>query len=294
VAPVVTLGPNHAVHVAYYDLGTDARDYESLEGPVWEGTWQVVVANSFDGGAHFDPGVVAEPEVVPYERVLVIFTMPPVALAAGGDRLCMAWGDSRNGDADVLARCSRDQGRTWQPTRRVNDDPVANGLWQYLPRLGIAPNGRIDAVFYDRRDDGQNLNNDVSYAFSNDGGRTFSPRLKLTTTGSSSTLIGQQYAIPAAGDAHDFGFRIALLSENDHLFAAWADTSHSAPGTMSQDIVATTVTPPGSGRSLFVLGAVVVALMAALGGAIALVRRGRKPGDPSPVADQDAPATVDA
>lgn len=282
VAPVLALGPEHAVHVAYYDLGDDVRDYQGLDGPVWEGTWQLALISSFDGGRNFGAGVVVEPEVVPHERVMVIFTMPPAALAAGGNRICLSWTDARNGDADVLARCSRDRGRTFPAPVRVNDDPIADGLWQYLPRLGIAPDGRIDAVFYDRRDDPQNVNNDVSYAFSKDGGGTFSARLKLTTTGSSSSMIGQQYAVPSAGDRYDFGFRIALLSRTDKLFTAWADTNHSAAGTKAQDILATTVYPPDGGGGWAIKGGMTIGIVAVVAGTVVLARRRRSSAGPAP------------
>lgn len=245
VAPAIALGPNHAVYVSYYDLRDDARDYEGLEGPVWDGTWQLVLRSSSDGGNRFAAESIVEPAVVPYERVMVIFTMPPAALAVQKDKVCMAWTDARNGDADILARCSRNRGQTWSAPVRVNDDPVGTGLGQYLPRIGIAPNGRVDVVFYDRRDDPQNVRNDVAYAFSRNGGRSYSPRLKLTPTGSSSSLIGQQYDVPSAGDRYDFGFRIALLSRDSKIFMAWADTHLSAPGTMSQDIIGTIVRPTG-------------------------------------------------
>ncbi len=281
VAPTLALGPDQAVHVGYYDLGDDARDYQGLDGPVWEGTWELVLNSSFDGGTRFGPATVVEPEVVPHERVMVIFTMPPAALAVGNDRVCMAWTDAREGDADVLARCSADRGRSWAKAVRVNDDPAASGPWQYLPRLGISPGGRIDAVFYDRRDDPQNLNNDVSYAYSADGGLTFSPRLKLTTTGSSSSLIGQQYAVPSAGDRYDFGFRVALLSRQDDVFTAWADTHLSAPGTMAQDIIATTVDPPEAGSEWPVRGRILGAAVLAVIAVTVWLRR-RRSTDPWP------------
>ena len=274
VAPALALGPDHAVHVGYYDLGDDARDYQGLEGPTWEGTWELVVTSSFDGGASFGPGVVAEPGVVPHERVMVIFTMPPAALVAGGKRVCVAWTDARNGDADVLARCSPDRGRTWQPERRVNDDPVSNGLWQYMPALAMSPGGRLDAIYFDRRDDQQNLSNDVTYTYSRDGGRSFSSPVRLTTTGKSLTLIGQQYAVPSAGDRFDFGFRITLRSTDGGVFAAWTDTHDSPADTKAQDIFATTVTPPAAGSPLAIAAAAAAAVL--LVGAAGLVVRRRR------------------
>lgn len=280
VAPALTLGANGAVIVAYYDLLDDARDYQGLEGPTWEGTWELVVARSADRGQTFGPGVVAEAEVVPHERVMVIFTMAPPALVAGGDRVCVAWTDARNGDADVLARCSSNKGQEWGPASRVNEDPLGNGLWQYMPRLAMAPGGRLDVVYLDRRDDQQNLNNDTSYSYSRDGGRTFAPATRLTTTGKSLTLIGQQYAVPSAGERFDFGFRIALLSRDDEALAAWTDTHNSAPTTMAQDIFATTVKPPASeGLSLPRIGVVVALSIAAAMVAVAWGRRRRESGE---------------
>lgn len=241
VGPALTLGPGHAVNVAYYDVQDDVRDYQGLKGPAWEGTWSLVVARSLDGGRRFEQSTVADTEVRPPERVMVIFTMAPPALVSQGDRLCLAWGDGRLGDPDVFVRCSANSGRTWARAQRVNDDKVGNGRWQYLPHLAMGPRGRLDVVFYDRRDDPQNLNNDVSYSFSTDGGKTFARNVRLNTEGSSFSLIGQQYAIPSAEGMYDFGVRTAVLSRGNRVLAAWADTHNSVPPTTAQDVFATEV-----------------------------------------------------
>lgn len=270
VAPSLAVGPDHTVYVAYYDLLDDARDYQGLDGPVWDGPWQLVLATIGPGDGHVGLRSVVEPSVTPHERVMVIFTMPPAALAVRGSKVCLGWTDARLGDADVMVRCSHDGGQRWSEAVRVNHDPPASGLWQYLPAVGISPHGRVDVVYYDRRDDPQNVLNNVSYSFSTDLGRTFSGRLKLTPTGSSSSLIGQQYAVPSAGDRYDFGFRFALLSRGGDLFTAWADTHLSAPGTMAQDVIGTVVHPPRPSRNWLLLvwialmGAALVALIASL------------------------------
>lgn len=90
VAPAVALGPDHAVHVAYYDLGRDAIDYRGLEGPTWTGTWSLVISSSIDGAENFERGVVVDDQVTPNERVMLVFTMPPPTLAAGDNQLCAA------------------------------------------------------------------------------------------------------------------------------------------------------------------------------------------------------------
>lgn len=226
IAPAVALGADHALHVLYYDLQDDARDYQGLDGPTWEGTWSLVLATSSNAGRTFDAGMVVEEEIVPPERVLLIFTMAPPAVAADhSGRVYAAWHDARNGDWDVFIRASTDGGRTWRGIQRLNDTPEADGRHQYLVRLAVAPEGRLDAIFYDRRGDPENLRADVYSTSSNDGGRRFSPNLKLTSA-PSDARIGVKYPVPATGVV-EFGSRLGLVSSDYKVSAAWTDTRNS-------------------------------------------------------------------
>ncbi len=274
VAPALALGPDHSVNVAYYDLKDDAVDYQGLEGAIWGGTWSVLLSISTNGGQAFGPSVVVDDAISPPERVMLIFTMAPPSLVAAEGRTCLAWADARNGDPDVLLRCSNDAGATWSMPVRVNDDPVGNGKRQYLPRLAMAPTGRLDAVFYDRRVDRENLLNHVYYTFSADGGKTFSPNTALTRYPSNSQ-IGQQYTGPAAEGQFEIGNRLGLLAEPDGALAAWADTRNHFPMTTGQDVFTARIALPAVddqpvaarllGIALLVVGLVMVAT--ALGGA---------------------------
>ncbi len=258
VAPALVLGPDHSLHVAYYDLQDDVRDYKGLEGPVWEGNWSVILSSSADGGQRFSRGVVIDDAVVPSERVMLIFTMPPPALVAHGELVCAGWTDARFGDPDVLVRCSADLGQTWEELRRLNDDPVGNGYRQYLPRLSVSPRGRLDAIFFDRRLDPENINHDVFYTHSTDGGRHFAANVRLTQR-SSNARIGQQYVGPAAEGQYEWGARLGLLSSAEGAVAAWPDTRHVVPPSTEQDLFAAEVRFPHDGeRWLRLLGAAVL------------------------------------
>ena len=272
VAPALVVGAGSAVHVAYYDLRDDARDYQGLEGPAWEDPWSLVMTTSTDGGATFGPAVEVDAGIVPPGRVMLIFTMPPPSLAAGGEgRLYLSWWDSRGGDPDVFVSRSADGGRTWDAPTRLNDDPPGSGADQYLPRVSVAPDGRVDAVFLDRRNDPANLRNDVYYTFSTDGGRTFAPNLKVTSA-SFDSRIGQGYDIPSARGLIEPGSRLGLLSRPADVLAAWPDTRLSGPFTKQQDLYAARVIlgpepaeePEDSSGALPLAGA-------AAGGAVALV-----------------------
>jgi hypothetical protein len=283
VGPALALGPDHEVHVAYYDLQDDVIDYQGLEGDVWPGTWSIVVATSTDGGQRYGAGVVVDDQIRPHERVMLIFTMAPPALVALDDRrLCAAWTDARFGDGDALLRCSPDRGRTWEELIRLNDDARGNRRTQSLPRLSVAPNDRLDAVFYDRREhDDEDVLNDVFYAYSTDGGRHFSRNRRLTSD-PSTTLIGQEYANASAEGMIEFGSRIAVLSRDDQVVAAWTDTRNSRPASTGQDVFSTVVDVPtgDEGQPAWARVTGVLLVLAGLGGLLlaASLGRRRRPG----------------
>lgn len=235
VAPALAIGPDRSVHVAYYDLRDDGRDYQGLEGPTWDGKWSLVLSTSTDGGRHFRRPKVVDDGIVPAQRVMLIFTMPAPALVAGRDgQLFVAWPDGRGGDSDILLRRSSDVGRSWARPQRLNDDAATTGRSQDLPRLAVAPSGRLDAIFYDRRNDGENHRNDVYYTFSNDGGRRFAVNLKLNAK-SFDSRIGRQYSLTSAHGLVEFGSRLGLLSTDQGLVAAWTDT-RNASHPVQQDV----------------------------------------------------------
>lgn len=272
VGPALQTGPNGDVHVAYYDLLDDRRDYQGLEGPVWDGHWELVTHASDDGGESFESGVVVD-EVTPHERIMVIFTTQPPALAVGENgRRCLAWTDARHGDADVLVSCSPPGSNRWSTPVRANDNPPESGTTQELPQLSISADGRIDVVFYDRRDDQEHdVFSHTSFAYSTDGGESFSASTQLTSHPSNSS-IGQQYAIPSAEGMNEFGDRLALTSSDERAVAAWADTRNIQPPSRAQDVFAARVTglPDGPGANSFGwIGAGVAA-----GGAVVLAFAG--------------------
>ena len=278
VAPALAVGPDGTVHVAYYDLGRDAIDYQGLEGDIWDEPWSLVLSSSSDGGAKFSNGTVVDDEIRAAERVMLIFTMAPPALIGGSDGfVCSAWTDARHGDADVLARCSSDGGRTWAVPRRLNDDRRGNGVTQYLPRLSLSPQGRLDAIFFDRRDDPRNVRNHTYLTYSTDDGRRFAKNRRISGD-PSDTRIGQQYVHAAARGQFEIGGRLGLLSFDDGAVAAWPDTRHWAAGAKAHDLFSATVSlpdPAGQPPISRLVGGAAIAGMAGLAGAAVARRRGK-------------------
>jgi len=81
---------------------------------------------------------------------------------------------------DVYFIRSTDHGETWSDPIRVNDDPLDSGAAQWFGTLSVAPNGRIDAIWNDTRNDPWNIVSEVYYAASFDAGETWTGNIAVT------------------------------------------------------------------------------------------------------------------
>lgn len=80
---------------------------------------------------------------------------------------------------DVYFVRSSDGGETWSHPLRVNDDAPGANAFQWFPMLGVAPNARIDAVWYDTRNGNGGISQ-LYYAYSWDGGLSWSGNHAVT------------------------------------------------------------------------------------------------------------------
>ena len=81
---------------------------------------------------------------------------------------------------DVHFVRSTDGGATWSAPVRVNDDPAGGNAWQWFGTMAVAPNGRIDVIWNDSRNDPGGFDSELFYAFSLDGGVTWSTNEPLS------------------------------------------------------------------------------------------------------------------
>jgi len=256
--------------VLYEDFKDDRRDFENLEGPPWERPFGLVVTRPVGAGP-FAEGVELEKGVVPTRRFLAFLPEFPSLAAGRGNTLYVAWADGRNGDEDVFLRRSDDDGRTWTPAERVNDNPKGDGTSQYLPRVAVAPDGRVDVIYLDRRRDKKNVMTDATLASSFDDGGSF-----RSTRLSSRPFDSRVGAAASAQLPVDFGSRLGLSSTDGRSLAAWTDTRLGSVDTGRQDVFSAVYEASGSAGDVARAGSTAALSVLALAFA-ALAARGPRP-----------------
>jgi len=229
--PVPGIDDKGHITVVYEDFKGDRRDFENLEGPVFDDPFALVMTRSIDGGQTWSRGVEFESGIVPTRRFLVYLPPFPGMAVTPDGTIYAAWFDGRNGDEDVFLKKSTDSGATWSAPIRVNDNRLKDGTSQYMPRLSVGDGGRVDVLFYDRRRDPRNVMTDVELASSTDGGKTFTNR--RVSSASFDSRVG-----PIVSELHgaDFGTRLGLDSWGDTTVAAWTDTREGNEADGAQDI----------------------------------------------------------
>ena len=234
ITPAPVVGRDGTLYVLYLDLRQDRLDYEgghnARGGPPYDGRHSLVMARSRNGLTRWEESPVDD-RLTPIERFLV-FLAPAPSLAIDADgRLYAAFHDARMGDPDVWLWSLEPGASGWEGPTRVNDTPRRDGTSQYLPTLSVAPGGRLDVLYYDRRADRGNVMNHASLQSSFDHGKTFTPVLRLSSQAFDSRIgFGAKEGLP------DLGSRLGLVSGDRSALGMWTDTRSGTPATQKQDI----------------------------------------------------------
>ena len=135
-----------------------------------------------------------------------------------------------NGDpGDVMFSKSVDGGYTWSAPLRINNDPT-DFHCQWFGTMSVAPNGRIDVVWLDTRDDPNvNLLSALYYCYSDDQGETWSINKKL------SDIFDPHLGYPQQDKMGDY---FDMESDNGGAHLAWANTLNG-----EQDVYYTHIIP---------------------------------------------------
>lgn len=143
---------------------------------------------------------------------------------ANNNRLYAAWTDDRNHNTngmDVMYSASTDHGTTWGPPTRMSHDPTGVVRDHITPMVSVSADGRLHAMWLDRRLDSANRLFQAWYSASTDGGATWQPDSQV----SDAPGLGFDLNIglpPGSGNAA--GDYWGLDTAGGNVYTAWTDT----------------------------------------------------------------------
>jgi hypothetical protein len=144
------------------------------------------------------------------------------------------------GGTNVLFARSTNGGASFSTPIRINDDPVNASKWHWLGTLAVAPNGRIDSVWLDSRNAANNIDSQLFYSYSTDGGVTWAPNV------AASAAFNPLEGWPQQNKIGDY---ITIVSDNTGGDVAYPATYNFNPtrGQHEQDVYYVRVFPTGGG-----------------------------------------------
>ena len=129
---------------------------------------------------------------------------------------------------DVFYRRSTDNGATWGPEIRLNDDGTQTDQW--FPTLSVGPTNGVMAAWYDRRlDTSDNYMFDYYGCFSSDGGVTWGSNIRISDV-SSPVYIDPYMATCYHGDYDQ------QVQDEDDVYILWSDDRNVQNGHHDPDI----------------------------------------------------------
>jgi hypothetical protein len=147
----------------------------------------------------------------------------------GGDLYVASSVDPPGGDPqDVHFVRSTDRGETWSQPVRVNTDD--RDAWQWFGTMSVSPGGRIDVVWIESLTNHQPNIGELTYAFSVDGGSTWSVPVAVSPTFDSwvgwpnQNKMGDYYDMVSDETGADLAYAATYNDEQDVFYLRlWAD-----------------------------------------------------------------------
>lgn len=254
------INPDHSVSVAWRTLGTQGS-IEIARSTDHGRTWgpPVVVTNVTAGGRPTTSHVTPKPSTgSSFPRLAVdkhnghlylVYNQGPPGpnSAPGGYRGADHF---INPDSHVYFQRSLDHGATWSTPKLIDNTARHRGaltIQTRHPNVTVAPNGRVDIVWEDRRHwyQGPGEHNcvhthlacedarlgDTYYAYSADGGKTFSRNVRVSDR-SHNNDVGYDYRF---GTGWAFGPQSVPIG-NDQVLIGWMDSREGSYDSDNQDI----------------------------------------------------------
>lgn len=239
--PSLAVGKGGTVHVFFGETQVTEFGEDVKEGHLFH-------AVSSDGGKSFtQKSVHTQPAGIEFTYL----NTPSAAVSPSKKgEVYVAWEETGKETPKVLFMSSVDDGRTWSAPAKLNSvDPARTWDFQeFNPWISVAPNGRIDAAWYDWRDDitftpGPEAKNALQHVYSSsseDGGKTWSPNVRVTDR-----AIDRRLSDVWQNGVHG---PVGLASTNEGSYVAWDDSRNAVGESNAQDVYFSRVRLAGDER----------------------------------------------
>ena len=229
-APVVVNDPPAGQNPSQPAMDRDGVIYETFQRRFSDGPVELYLAKSTDGGATFTPSLIDR-------QVQIGIQYDPAKLVVDPrtGALYTVWSDSRVGRFQIFFRKSNDKGMSWgERSTLLAPDQNYTGSSR-SPWLSVAPNGRIDVVYYHTgpTPDVQKLD-DVFWSYSDDGGENFRTRqVNDVPVDRSKGYTGPAGSMGQLGNHYP----PTVSSLDDAAYVVWSDTGAADARTNTQDVL---------------------------------------------------------
>jgi hypothetical protein len=142
---------------------------------------------------------------------------------------------------DVMFARSTNGGQTFSAPQRINDDPINHNKWHIFGTPSVAPNGRIDVVWLDSRNAANNIDMQLFYSYSTDGGVTWAPNIAVSNS------FSPQAGYPSNQKIGDYITIVSDATGGNVAYAATFNVNPNAVGGHEQDVYYVRVFPSGGG-----------------------------------------------
>jgi hypothetical protein len=168
-APVVVNQPPGGQNPSQPAVASDGTIFETFQRRFADGHVDLLLAKSSDNGAQF-----TESSVDTERNLGLQYDPAKLVVDPKSGALYSVWSDSRTGSEQIFFRKSINQGQSWLEASLLAPDPAVTGSSR-SPSISVAPDGRIDIVYYHTPPEQPNVD-DVYLDSSTDGGATFKVR----------------------------------------------------------------------------------------------------------------------
>jgi hypothetical protein len=229
-APVPVNDPPAGQNTSQPAMDRDGVIYQTFQRRFSDGPVDLFLAKSTDGGMTFTQSLIDRQTQIGQQYDPAKIVADPLT-----GNLYTVWADSRTGRFQIFFRKSLDKGVSWgERSVLIAPDRSASGASR-SPSISVAPNGRIDIVYYHTSPDPQAQNfDDVYWGYSVDGGENFLARqVNDAPIDRDKGYSGPLSSIRLLGNHYPPG----VSSIDEAAYVVWSDTRDATDLTNSQDVL---------------------------------------------------------